>query len=136
MRATRSVLRPDAPNCFYVIAGAEDLTDKDRERLAVRDGNEHVESQVPYDMLMEKAGFVDVDLTDVTAQYAETLMGWKREWEADADAFIDLVGKKEFIRRTRNRDLDIAAVSDGLLRRYRVYGVKPRRRNWAIPSSG
>ena len=125
MRATLSVLRPGAPNCFYVIASAENLTDKDREQLAERDGNEHVESQMPYDMLMEQAGFVDVELTDVTSQYAETLMGWKREWEAEADAFIDLVGQKEFIRRVHNRDLDIAAVFDGLLSRYRVYGVKP-----------
>ena len=125
MRATRSVLKPGAPNCFYVIANAKDLTDADRERLAERDGNEHVESPVPYDMLMEEAGFVDVGLTDVTSQYVETLMGWKSEWEADADAFIELIGKREFLRRNRNRNLDIATTGDGLLRRYRVYGVKP-----------
>ena len=125
MRATCSVLKPGATNCFYVITTADDLTDKDRERLAQRDGNEHVESRVPYDVLMEKAGFVDVDLTDVTSQYAKTLKGWKIEWEADAGAFIGLVGEKDFARRIRNRDLDIANTADGLLRRYRVYGVKP-----------
>jgi acyl-coenzyme A synthetase/AMP-(fatty) acid ligase len=59
--------------CFYVIANAADLTAADRERLAQRDGNEHVESPVPYDMLKEEAGFVDIELTDVTSHYATTL---------------------------------------------------------------
>ena len=125
MRATRLVLKPGAPNCFYVITTAEDLTDADRERLAQRDGNEHVESPVPYDVLMEEAGFAYIEVTDVTSQYAKTLMGWKREWEADADAFIELVGEKDFARGIRNSNLDIASTADGLLRRYRVYGVKP-----------
>ena len=125
MRAAQSVLKPGAPNCFYVITSAEDLTDEDRERLAQRDGNDHVESRVPYDVLMEKAGFIDIDLTDVTSQYAKTQLGWKREWEADADLFIELVGQEEFERRMRNRNLDIASTADGLLHRYRVYGVKP-----------
>jgi len=125
MRAIRSVLKLGAANCFYVITNADDLTDSDRDRLAQRDGNEHVESRVPYDVLMEEAGFVDVELTDVTSQYSETLRAWKREREANADAFIELVGEEEFARRIRNHDLDIASAADGLLRRYRVYGVKP-----------
>jgi len=123
MRATRSVLKSGAANCFYVITTADDLTNTDRERLAQRDGNEHVESLVPYDMLMEEAGFVDVELADVTSQYLKTLKGWKGEWEADADAFTELFGEEEFARRLRNRNLDIASTADGLLRRYRVYGV-------------
>jgi len=52
-------------------------------------------------------------------------MEWKREREAEADAFIDLVGQKDFIRRVRSRDRYIAAAADGLLRRYQVCGVKP-----------
>ena len=125
MRATRSVLKPGAANCFYVITTVEDLTDADRTRLAERDGNEHVESQVAYDVLMDEAGFVDIQLTDVTSQYAKTLREWKSEWEADAEAFIELFGKKEFARRIHNRNLDIANTADGLLRRYWVQGVKP-----------
>lgn len=109
MRATYSVLKPGAPNCFYVITTAKDLTDAERERLAQRDGNEHVESRVPYDVLMDEAGFIE----------------WKREWEADADAFIELVGEEDFVRRIRNRNLDIVNTADGLLQRYQVYGVKP-----------
>ena len=125
MRATHSVLKPGAANCFYVITTAENLSAAERERLARRDGNEHVESLVPYDVLMEEAGFIDVELTDVTSQYAKTLIEWKREWEGDADAFIELVGEQEFVRRINNRNLDIVNTADGLLQRYQVYGVKP-----------
>lgn len=125
MRATRSVLKPGAPNCFYVITTAEDLTDAGRQRLAQRDGNEHLESPMRYDEMMQEAGFVDVELIDVTTQYSQTLMGWKHEWEAEADAIMELVGEKEFERRMRNRSLDIANAADGLLLRYRVFGIKP-----------
>ena len=125
MRATHSVLKPGAANCFYVITTAENLSAAERERLARRDGNEHVESRVPYDVLMEEAGFIDIELTDVTSQYNKTLIEWKREWEADAVAFIELVGEQEFVRRIRNRNLDIAHTADGLLQRFQVYGVKP-----------
>ena len=125
LRATYSVLKPGAPNCFYVITTAEGLTDAERERLAQRDGNEHVESRVPYDVLMDEAGFIDIELTDVTSQYNKTLIEWKLEWEADAVAFIELVGEQEFVRRIRNRNLDIAHTADGLLQRFQVYGVKP-----------
>lgn len=126
MRATISVLKPGAPNCFYVITSAENLTDADRARLAQRDGNEHIESPVRYDVMMEEDGFTDVELVDVTPQYSETLKAWKREWEADADAIIELIGGEEFARRMRNRSLDIAHAADGLLFRYRVFGIKPQ----------
>lgn len=125
LRATDSVLKPGAPNCFYVITTAGNLTDADRDRLAKREGNEHVESPVPYNVLMERAGFADIELTDVTIQYVETLKGWKRAWEADAAALIELVGEEEFARRLHNRTLDIANAEDGLVRRYRVFGTKP-----------
>lgn len=125
LRATYLVLKPGAANCFYVITNTQDLTEADRERLAERDGNEHVESPVPYDALMHEASFVDIQLTDLTSAYLETLKRWKQAWEADSDALIDLVGEEEYSRRMHNRTLDIANAEDGRVRRYRVYGTKP-----------
>lgn len=125
LRATYLVLKSGAPNCFYVITSAQDLTEADRERLRERDGNEHVESPVPYDVLLHEAGFVDIQLMDLTSAYIATLEGWKQAWEADADALIDLLGEEEFSRRMHNRTLDIANAEDGIVRRYRVYGTKP-----------
>ena len=125
LRATRQVLKPGAPDCFFVMSNARPLTDVDRDQLALRDGNEHVVAPEPYDVLMEKAGFDQIDVTDVTAQYAETLEDWKREWIAGEEALTELVGAEDYARRLRNRDLDIANVADGLLARYRVFGVNP-----------
>lgn len=125
LRATYSVLKQGAPNCFYVITNAGNLTDADRQRLAKRDGNEHVETPEPYDLLMREAGYVGIQLTDVTAPYIDTIKAWKRAWETDADALIELIGDEEFTRRIHNRDLDIANAEDGLVRRYRAYGTKP-----------
>ena len=125
MRAAHRVLRPGAVHCFYVITSGRDLTEADRKRMAERDGNEHVESKVRYDVMMEEAGYTDVEITDKTAQYLETIQGWKSAWEEDADAFIELVGEEDFRRRLRNRDLDRGFVEDGLVARYRVSGIRP-----------
>lgn len=124
MRATHRVLKPDARHCFYVIVGAEDLTQADRERMAEREGNEFVGSALPYETLMSRAGFTDVEVTDVTAEFARILIEFKRSWEADAKAFVELVGPQEYERKLRNRNLDIEHVEDGLLRRLRVIGAK------------
>lgn len=124
MRAIHRALKPGASICFYVIA-AEGLSDADRGRLARRDGNDHVESPLPYDVLMTQAGFVDVDVVDVTSPFLETLRSWKREWESEADSLIELFGEEEFSRKINNRVLDIADTENGLLRRYQVYGARP-----------
>lgn len=80
---------------------------------------------MPYDVLMNEAGFVDIQLTDLTSAYLETLKGWKQAGEADADALIDLVGEEDYSRRMHNRTLDIANAEDRIVRRYRVYGTRP-----------
>ena len=125
LRAVHRVLRPGAGFCFFVIANTNPLTDADRAKLARRQGNDHVETPAPYDRLMEDAGFVDIELVDVTRQYAETTNKWKQAWEEDARSFINLIGEDEYLRKIRNRELDTAFVEQGLLSRYRVYGVKP-----------
>lgn len=124
LRATHSVLKPGAPTCFYVIANAIDLTDAGRKRIRERDGNDHLETPVPYEVLMQQAGFARIELADITSRYIETIRAWKEAWEDDADALIELVGEDEFARRLHNRRLDIANAEDGLTRRYRVSGTK------------
>lgn len=75
--------------------------------------------------MMEEAGFVEIEVADVTSEYTETIAGWKSEWEADADAFIELVGEEEFDRRIHNRILDLANAEDGLVQRLQLFGIKP-----------
>lgn len=125
LRATHAALRSGGLICFFVISNARLLTDADRARMARRDGNEHVEAARPYDVLMDEAGFVGVELTDVTSQYIETLRGWKEAWEAEADALGELMGAEEYARRMRNRGLDVAHAEEGLTCRFRVFGRRP-----------
>ncbi len=124
LRATHSVLKSGAGNCFYVISTKPGLTDADRRRLAKREGNEHVESPVPYGQLMRETGFIDVEVSDVTPDYIVTIRAWKSEWEADSDPLIELFGEEEFSRRIHNRILDISNAEDGLVQRFRAFGVK------------
>lgn len=124
LRATYRALKPGGRICYYVIATKEDLSSTDRARIAKREGNEYVESATPYRRLMAQAGFVDIEVTDVSGEYLATMAAWKREWEAEADSLIELLGGEEFSRRIHNRVLDLANAEAGLLKRFQVFGVK------------
>jgi len=124
LRAIRAALRPGGRLGFYVIATAEGITDTDRALLARRDGNDHVEAAFPYDRMLSETGFGDVEVTDVTTAFAETLEAWKREWEAEAVSLAAVFGEAEFLRKLENRSLDIEHTRTGLLRRFRVLAVK------------
>ena len=124
LRATHEVLKPGAPNVFYVIAVTEGLTDDQLARIATRDGNEYVGAESGYDEMMRQAGFGDVEQTELTADYLDTLVAWKCHWEADSPAFIELIGEEDYAIRMGRRSSDIRNVEDGLLKRYLVSGVK------------
>ena len=108
-----------------MITTPEHLTDADRQMIERRDGNDFVESDVPYDKLMRTAGFVDVEMVDVTPGFLETLRSWKQAWLEDSDALTELLGEEDFERRLVNRSYDIENAEAGLNPRYRCFGVKP-----------
>lgn len=124
LRATYQALKPGGRNCYYVIATKEDLSPADRAQIAKRDGNEYVESPTPYRRLMEQSGFAEVEVIDVSEEFVETIAAWKRQWEAEADSLIGLLGEEEFSRKIHNRVLDLASAEEGLLKRFRVSGRK------------
>lgn len=124
LRATYQALKPGGRNCYYVIATKDGLLSVDRAQIAKRDGNEYVESPAPYGRLMEEAGFEDIEVFDVSKEFLETIAAWKREWEAESDSLIELLGEEEFSRKIHNRELDLASAEAGLLKRFRVFGRK------------
>ena len=125
MRAINSALKPGGRHCFYVITTPEHLTDADRQMIERRDGNDFVESDVPYVKLLRTAGFVDVEMVDVTPGFLETLRAWKQAWLEDSDVLAELLGEEDFERRLINRTYDIENTEAGLNPRYRCFGVKP-----------
>ena len=124
LRATHSALKSGGRLGFYVIAAAEGIDETGRELLARRDGNDHVEAPSPYGTLLSHAGFGDIEVIDVTEDFAETVRAWKEAWEAEAPSLIEVFGEAEFARKIENRSYDIAHIEQGLLRRFGVFGVK------------
>jgi len=74
---------------------------------------------------MDRAGFVDIDLVDMSENYLTTLEGWVQTWKDDSASLIELFGADEYNDRMRKRQVDITAVREGLLKRHLVSGTKP-----------
>jgi len=77
---------------------------------------------------LRSAGFVDIDLLDVSAEFATTARAWLTEAETHAEALavVDAPGACEERQRERRRQL--AAIDDGLLRRGLLSATRPQRR--------
>jgi len=124
LRAVAGVLKSGGRHIFYVIDLKAGITDQERTR-AIRDGNDYVDAGSGYEVLMDKAGFVDIDLVDMSENYLTTLEGWVQTWKDDSASLIELFGADEYNDRMRKRQVDITAVREGLLKRHLVSGTKP-----------
>jgi hypothetical protein len=124
LRACRRVLKPRGGICFAVIAHADGLT-ADETAAAVRAGPDHAAAGPGYRRLMAAAGFDHVAVSDVTYAYLVTLQAWVREWDAEADDLVRVVGAADFVERQTKRRRAITAARTGLLRRYLVTAAHP-----------
>ena len=106
---------------FQVIHTAPELSQRDR-RQAHRSGPWAVSSRHAPDEMMHRAGYVDVAVVDQTEQFRTTAAAWIREWNAHREALVALYGEADFDRRQEERNVEIQAIDDGLLRRSLVFG--------------
>ena len=67
--------------------------------------------------LLASAGFVDIDLVDVTDDFAATARAWLTEAAAHAEALAAVEAPGAFDARQRERRTQLSAIEDGLLRR-------------------
>ena len=72
------------------------------------------------------AGFVDVDLLDVTAESATTARARLTETETHADELAALEPPGVFEERQRERRTQLAAIDHGLLRRGLFSAARPQ----------
>ena len=121
LRACRRVLKADGLLGFLVIVVSEGLSTVDRDEAIVA-GPEFVRAEPGYRALMTESGFVDVELEDVTPEYAETAAAWRTEWDREAEELKQLVGHDEFLERQARRERSSLAIESGLLRRFLVTG--------------
>ena len=96
-----------------------------RHREAVRLGPPAVEAAAPDRVLMEKAGFAAIRITDVTPAFLDTASAWRREFSRHESGVKAVLGETEWKERQASRAGIISGIQDGLLRRILVSGRVP-----------
>jgi len=124
LRASWHLLRPGGRTAFFTIHPAPGL-DPVRRRRAHRDGPVAVASRFSNRELLERAGFVDIEEADCTAEFAVTARAWIEQWDRHHDALADLLGAEHVAQRQRERRSQLRAVEDGLLRRSLLVAIRP-----------
>jgi hypothetical protein len=132
LRASRHLLRPGGRTAFYTIHPTPGLNPRQRRR-AHRDGPVAVACHSSNRELLERAGFVDIDEADCTAEFAVTAKAWVDQCHRHHDALAELLGRDELDERQRERRIQLRAVEDGLLRRSLLVAVNPSPRQAAPP---
>jgi hypothetical protein len=74
---------------------------------------------------MRRAGYVDVAVVDQTEQFRTTAAAWISEWNSHRDALVALYGETDFDTRQQERQAELQAIDDGLLRRSLAFGRRP-----------
>jgi hypothetical protein len=115
LRATRRILRPGGRTAFSTLVVAAGLS-KAEHRRAVRWGPRAIASTRPLDELVSDAGFVDVEVIDVTEDFHSTASAWVVEWTHHEDGLRPILGELLDERRTHHEEM-IAGVDQGLLQR-------------------
>jgi len=104
---------------FLVIVAADGLSAEETRR--VKDvGPEHITPGDGYGGLLEDAGFMDLDIVDVTEDYLAAQAAWIGEWKAERSDFEQLLGVKEYAERHARDQGALAAGRAGLMRRYLI----------------
>ena len=76
-----------------------------------------------YASLLRTAGFVDIEVADLTEEYRVTQQAWREAADRWADDLIALVGIEEYEEARRNRRHTAECIDAGLLRR-RLYTAR------------
>lgn len=124
LRECRRVLRPGGRLAFTTIHIADDL-DARAHRRAVRAGPWHVATRRPCPEMVERAGFSDITVHDITREYELTQRTWLDATEANADALRRATTEAEFALGQRERRLTRAAIAEGLLHRSLITATRP-----------
>ena len=109
---------------FHAIVTVDGLSGPELERV-LETAPDDSRANPGYVEMMEMAGFVDVEVTDTSDEYAAAMAAWVDAWDDEADEIGPLVGEEEFDRRQRSRRRNIELVGEGLLKRVFVTGRKP-----------
>lgn len=116
LRATARALRDRGRTAFITIELAPDLQPEERQR-AREAGPRTVTASQPYPHLLERAGFADVHIDDVTEDYLATLGRWVEQTRSHRDRLVEVDGREAVRDRLDSWTAAIEAVEAGWLRR-------------------
>ncbi|MBA3728705.1 MAG: hypothetical protein H0W94_05820 [Actinobacteria bacterium] len=116
LRACGRLLKPGGRTAFFTIFVSPGLSRRDHRR-AVRAGPRAVTSRREHRPLLEAAGFVEIEETDVTEEFWQTCGRWIQHagrLERDLRAAL---GSELFDEQQADRRAMLAAIEEGLLSR-------------------
>lgn len=108
---------------FHTIEPAPGLDGPDR-RKAHRLGPPGVAVRTSYPSMLDTAGFRDVEVVDLTAEYLATVRRWVVAREEHFDELAAILGPEDVRERITNGNNTAAAISDGLLVRTQYLAVR------------
>ncbi len=100
-----------------IIEVSEGLDRRSRRR-ANSVGPRCIATSGAYPSMFRSAGFVNVERIDCTAEYRRTAAAWLAERERHTDELCVLVGEQVHRDKVKESYATIAAIDEGLLRRY------------------
>ena len=124
LRTSRRLLKPGGRLAFFTIEVPHGVSGASRRR-AVQAGPPAAGSRRPVSELLQAAGFTDVTVDDVTAEFRVTQSQWLGEWDRRADALRGCLGVEMFETRQQERRTALAVIDEGLLRRSLYVATRP-----------
>lgn len=110
------VLKPGGVMSFLVIVDDDSATDSlDGDAETIGSGDDYVD-------LLAKAGFQNIEVVDVTDEYAATVEAWIREWGVESDDIVLLNGLELFAERLSRWNEGLQKVHAGVRTRYALTG--------------
>ena len=124
LRASRAALRPGGRLAFHTIEPGPGLSAADRRR-AFKAGPPAVAVRTNHPSLLRSAGFVEIDATDVTAEYTATQRRWQEATVRHEAELREALGDENVDDGLERRRSTLAALNEGLLARTLYTGRRP-----------
>jgi SAM-dependent methyltransferase len=113
LRACRRAIRPGGRMVFSVISIAPGLSEGERQ-LALANGPPNIESDLPYAVLLENAGWNVDDCVDITEDFVETVRRVVVAQDAHRAQLLELLGEAETDARLTRMKERLAAREAGV----------------------